>query len=143
MPADYLIDRGLGCVFWVFDGVVTPEERDAGEARVLADPDLPHHARILVDARTMLGAEAFTSDDISGVADRWRHRGLGAGHARIALIVDKAWAPASEFSDRLENRYISAIVFNDLAGATSWLGIPRDAASEVVTQLRSDIQRRD
>ena len=77
---------------------------------------------------------------IDEMARRWVTYAAELGTMRWAIIPDGAWDKARRFECEVQGSNIHPMVFNEPWSAANWLGIDRDTARSILTDLREQLR---
>ena len=121
-------------VITVGDAVVTRDELVAFAERQVADPMWPFGARRLADLTTV--ESDLSPDDVEAAAAVYAASNPTMRGVQHALIASRRWDLARVFESHLDDLGSTAIVFNTLDTACTWLGVDVDSTRSVVNELR-------
>jgi hypothetical protein len=134
----YRLDPDAGVTFVVLHGAVSEDDMRAHQEQLGADPGWPAGSKQLADLSTAhlppLGtriAEAFEGSE--------KTAGL-----RLAVVATEAFAHARAFERDVKEvglTEMNVIVFNQVQGACTWLGVEYDHANAVIREIREDLRR--
>lgn len=134
IATEYVESDDLLVVVW--DGVVSGSDWEAfARQRLADDPVWPRGKRRLADLTTFDPSQ-LSSTDIEAVTELFRERTGSIVGTRLAIVASSAWEKAREFEQVIDRLGSTTIVFNEVDGACSWLGIDSTSAREMLAALR-------
>src|SRR5689334_7526766 len=102
MGIAYKIDKEIGVLFAVYDGVITDAEYVAHTERLLADPDWPpEHKLDLTDLTTIASPLQLTETSIRETAELWRSRKDQLKGMRMAGVASEGFGHARLFESTI------------------------------------------
>jgi len=134
----YRIDKEKGCTLVRWNGVVSADAFLAHVKRLSSDPDWPPPRRLhLTDLHGTTLDASMEEAVIEKAAQLYgEHQDKVVG-MKVAIVAGKAFNKAVIF-ERVISRYgATAIVFNFLDSACTWLGIDNDEMKRSLQQLRA------
>ncbi len=141
MPIGYRCDRSHGCTFVVWDGDIDPNEWRAHVERLFNDPAFPPGPRLLADLRTAGGAPSITDDAEREMAGRWSSFARKLPSMQLALIPNGGWEKAQRVVDeRITATHLRFILFNDVYGASLWLGLDASEVTRVLDEIHTELR---
>jgi hypothetical protein len=134
----YRIYKTLGLSLVVWDGDVTGDEAEDHVRALRTDPDWPPGPLHLVDTTSVTSAPAIANTKLVEMLNE-----IAEGKAiRFAVIASGALPEATRFQTEATALGVSqVIVFNDIAGACSWLGIDLAATRATLADLRAELRK--
>jgi hypothetical protein len=136
-------DEQLGCTFVVWHGAVTPDQWQEHFEGLIADPHFPPGRRWLVDARGA-NVDLFDEQALAAMGALFNESAERLDGMRLATVPNGAWEKASHlFEHEVSIRGFSAIQFNSVAVACTWLGVPPEDANRALDELRAEARDLD
>ena len=129
----------LGLIVEVWDGVITVDQWRAHVDRYLSDPERLSGDRSIVDVTTA-DATAIGDADEAEVVAKYLPHASELAHRRSAVIAAREFKPSFEFGRRIERLGLKVIVFNELTGACTWLGLDSADVHGVIQDLRAHLR---
>jgi hypothetical protein len=129
----------LGLIVEAWDGVITADQWRAHVERYLADPDRLTCRRSLVDLSTA-DASAIGDADEAEIVAKYVPHASELSHRRSAAIAAREFEPSFEFGRRIERLGLKVIVFNELTGACTFLGVDAAEVRPIINELRASLR---
>ena len=129
----------LGLIVEVWDGMITVDQWRAHVDRYLSDPERLSGDRSVVDVTTA-DATAIGDLDEAHVVGKYLPHAAELGHRRSAVIAAREFGPSFEFGRRIERLGLKMIVFNELMGACTWLGLDSSEIRAQIQDLRAALR---
>jgi hypothetical protein len=123
MGIPHVCDKQKSIIFVVWDG------------RVTAD-DWPNISRVIGDAQTASDTASIGEKEIERVAALFAAHPETVMKKRLAVLANDMFGRARKFSALLSRHGTSAVVFNQLDTACTFLGIDPIEAGETLEQIR-------
>jgi hypothetical protein len=130
-------EEDLTLVLW--DGVVTADDFLAHVRRLTSDAEWPPPGRLHLADLRITSLDATMDDSIlETAADYYGSHSHKLAKMKAAIVAREAFKKAVAF-ERLVSRYgVTAIVFNSLDTACTWLGVDYGEVGRSLQQLRAD-----
>ncbi len=126
----------IGVIVEVWDGLITVDQWRAHVDRYLSDPERLSGDRNVVDVTTA-DASAIGDADEAGIVAKYLPHASELAHRRSAVIAAGEFTPSFEFGRRIERLGLKVIVFNELMGACTWLGLDASEVRPIIKDLRA------
>jgi hypothetical protein len=137
MPCRYTIERGGDLILERWYGVVSPDEILGQKQVLLQDDGVAEGATVLSDCRDAEFVISQEAVDLFAKAE-----GDVIGETRIKrygfLVNDDVYQQAQFFSQKVKQFGVTAIVFNSLEVAGTWVGL----SLQVLVDLMNGLQGR-
>ena len=132
----YIASEDLLVTVW--HGPVTWEEWEAVARRQVGDPAWSGGQRRLTDAR---GADtsALTPDHAEAISAIYAATGAEFSGTQLAIVADDMSALAENVRDSLAALRMTALIFNRLEVACAWFDADADITSDVIGELRAEL----
>ena len=139
MGIAYRCDAASGCTYVVWDVEVTPDEWRSHFEAMSNDPAFPPGPRMLADLSTAGGAPGMSTDIVTEMATAWSERVARTGPMKLAIVPNGAWEKARQLERAIGDSGLTAIVFNDLVTACTWLGLQPALVGPIIEGLRAEL----
>ena len=106
--------------------------------RVLADPERLARNRSLTDLLTA-DLSLITAEDEARIVALYAPHVSEFSEMRSAAIASEQYEPSVKFGRRIEQSGLTVIVFNELTGACTWLGLDATEVRPMIEDLRGEL----
>jgi hypothetical protein len=129
----------LGVIVEVWDGMITADQWRVHVDRYLSDPERLSGDRNVVDLTTA-DATAIGDADEADIVAKYLPYTSELAQRRSAVIAAQEFKSSFEFGRRIERLGLKAIVFNELMGACTWLGLDASEVRPIIKDLRATLR---
>ncbi|HVM61511.1 MAG TPA: hypothetical protein VMV72_11670 [Verrucomicrobiae bacterium] len=136
MSIAYRIDKGMGFTLTRWDGVVTASEFLTHVQKLSSDPDWPPARRLhLTDLSTARLDSSMDEATVEKAAHLYGERRNEINGMKVAIVAGDASKQAAVFERVIVQYGATAIVFNHVDAAATWLGLKPDTVQSAMRQV--------
>jgi hypothetical protein len=136
MPIRYACDPARCATFVCWDGPITIHLWKEHLQRMIADPAFDRTLNQLTDIRLAEIEDTIDDNSMLEVIRLMKHEPSRFTGRRIAIVAAKEFDRARHFERLAASLHANLIVFVDLQGACTWLGLDSAAAEATLKGLR-------